>query len=105
MVVLAVLGLLTSAIGAVYYLRIIAACYLREPTAEVSTVRCGWLKLGVGLAAVIVMIIGLLPNRLVTGARQASSEIGPAHAAADARRCVAAAPDPSETGRCVSETP
>ncbi|MBN1342618.1 MAG: NADH-quinone oxidoreductase subunit N [Phycisphaerae bacterium] len=81
MVVLAVVGLLTSAIGAVYYLRIIAACYLREPTTEVSTVRCGWLKLGVGLAAVIVMLAGLLPNRLVTGARQAASDVRPAQMA------------------------
>ena len=75
MILLAVIGLLTSAIGAVYYLRIIAACYLREPVTQVSTVRCGLLKLGVGLAAIIVILVGILPNRLVSGARDAATGV------------------------------
>ena len=78
MIVLAVIGVLTSAIGAVYYLRIIAACYLREPEVEVATVSCGLIKLGVALAALIVMIAGLLPGQLMSGARQAAGDIRPA---------------------------
>jgi len=77
MIVLAVLGVLTSAIGAAYYLRIIGACYLREPVIEVGTVRCGLLKLGVGLAAVIVMVAGVLPGRLASGAREAAADVLP----------------------------
>ncbi len=76
-VVLAVLGVLTSAVGAVYYLRIIAACYLGEPAPEVGTVRCWLLKLGVGLAAVIVMVVGILPGRLMSSARWAATDVKP----------------------------
>ncbi len=94
MILLAVVGVLTSAIGAVYYLRIIAACYLREPTAEVGAVRCGLLKLGVGLAAVIVMLAGLLPGRLVAGARQAAGDVVPPKVA-PADRTADASPLPS----------
>lgn len=75
MIVLAVVGLLTSAIGAVYYLRIIASCYLREPTVEVTAVRCGLLKLGVGLAALIVLAAGIAPARLISSARQAAGDV------------------------------
>ena len=85
MIVLAVIGVLASAIGAVYYLRIVAACYLGEPRAELSTVRCGLLKLGVGLAAIIVMIAGVLPGRLVSSARQAATDVAPAKVAKDTR--------------------
>lgn len=75
MVVLAVIGVLTSAIGAVYYLRIIATCYLREPTEEIRTEPCGLLRLGVGLAAVIVIVAGVLPNRIISGAHRASADV------------------------------
>jgi NADH-quinone oxidoreductase subunit N len=87
MIALAVLGVLTSAVGAVYYLRIVAACYLREPApgSELRTVPCGFLKLGVGLAALIVILAGVLPNRLISGARHASSDVTPARVAAPAR--------------------
>jgi len=82
MIVLAVLGVLTSAVGAVYYLRIVAACYLRERVDEdLRMVPCGLLKLGLGLAAVVVVIVGILPGRLITGARHASSDVAPAKTA------------------------
>ncbi len=77
MIVLAVIGVLTSAIGAAYYLRIIAACYLREPTGEIRLVGCGLLRLGVGLAAVIVMAAGLAPARIIGTAREAADEVRP----------------------------
>jgi NADH-quinone oxidoreductase subunit N len=86
MIVLTVIGLLTSAIGAVYYLRIIGACYLREPEAEVGTVSCGFVKLGVGLAALAVMVAGLLPGRLMSAARQAAGDVSPPSVIAVAER-------------------
>jgi NADH-quinone oxidoreductase subunit N len=86
MIVLTVIGLLTSAIGAVYYLRIIGACYLREPEDEVGTVSCGFVKLGVGLAALAVMVAGLLPGRLMSAARQAAGDVSPPSVIAVAER-------------------
>ena len=85
MIVLAILGVLTSAVGAAYYLRIIAACYLREPTGEIRTVPCGLLKLGVALTAVLVLVAGLVPGRLMAGARRAAGDVAPARIAAPAQ--------------------
>jgi NADH-quinone oxidoreductase subunit N len=95
MIVLAVMGLLMAAVGAVYYLRIVAACYLREPVpgSELRTVPCGLLKLGVGLAALIVILAGLLPSRLIADARRASRDVTPTKAAAPAPTAQAPAED------------
>jgi NADH-quinone oxidoreductase subunit N len=96
MIVLVIIGMLASAIGAAYYLRIIAACYLREPEVEVTTVRCGLLKLGVAVAAVIVMAAGLLPGRLIAGARQAAGDVLPKDLNAPQRTAEAPAHPPIE---------
>lgn len=95
MIVLAVIGMLTSAIGAVYYLRIIAACYLREPAGEVRTIGCGLLRLGVGLAAVIVIIAGLAPGRIIGSARQAADDVRPVAAKAPVTRPAPTAQSPA----------
>ncbi len=77
MIVLAIIGVLTSAVGAAYYLRIVAACYLRQETGELRRVPCGLLKLGAALAAIIVIAAGLAPGRLMAGARQSSGDLLP----------------------------
>lgn len=69
---LAVIGMLNSAIGAYYYLRVTVAMYFDQPTAETLTERRSWgaLNLGIGLAAVFTVAIGLYPG-LWTGLLQA----------------------------------
>lgn len=69
---LAVIGMLNSAIGAYYYLRVTVAMYFDQPTAESLTERRSWgaLNLGIGLAAVFTVAIGLYPG-LWTGLLQA----------------------------------
>lgn len=69
---LAVIGMLNSAIGAYYYLRVTVAMYFDQPTAETLTERRSWgaLNLGIGVAAVFTVAIGLYPG-LWTGLLQA----------------------------------
>jgi NADH-quinone oxidoreductase subunit N len=61
---LAVIGMLNSAIGAYYYLRVTVAMYFEQPNAETLSERRPWgaLNVGLGLAAVFTVAIGLYPN-------------------------------------------
>lgn len=70
---LAVIGMINSAISAYYYLRITVAMYFEEPSAESATERPAWgmLNLGLAVAAVFTVVIGLYPG-LWTGLFAAS---------------------------------
>jgi NADH-quinone oxidoreductase subunit N len=70
---LAVVGMLNSAIGAYYYLRVTVAMYFDQPGGETLAERRSWaaLNLGLGLAAVFTVAIGLYPG-LWTGLFQSS---------------------------------
>lgn len=71
LVVLGVLGVLNSAIGAVYYLRIISACYIREPRYAGSVVPNSFgLQLALILCCAGVVLIGLWPQTLIAMARR-----------------------------------
>jgi NADH-quinone oxidoreductase subunit N len=69
---LAVVGMLNSAIGAYYYLRVTVAMYFEQPNDDSLAERRSWgaLNLGIGLAAVFTVAIGLYPG-LWTGLFQA----------------------------------
>jgi NADH-quinone oxidoreductase subunit N len=69
---LAVIAMLNSAIGAYYYLRVTVSMYFDQPGAETLAERRSWggLNLGLGLAAVFTVVIGLYPG-LWTGLFQA----------------------------------
>ena len=67
---LAVIGLITSIVSAFYYLRVIYWMYMREGQPAASS--DGWLNLTVIAAAVLVLIVSILPNTLFTWAVQAN---------------------------------
>ena len=73
---LVIIGVLNSAIGAYYYLRIIVMMYMREPREEVlvSPVPFGLVAaLAVSVAATIYL--GILPGRVLEYASRAASEV------------------------------
>jgi NADH-quinone oxidoreductase subunit N len=71
LVVLAVIGVINAAVGAVYYLRIVAACYLGEEDSGVTLVpRDRALQLGVLGCSLAVLVIGVWPQGLMRMARQ-----------------------------------
>ena len=76
-VVLAVIGMLSAAAGAYYYLRLVVVMYLR-PAKEEVTLGGGWpVAVAVGSCASLTLILGLYSTPIAAGARAA------AHAAMD----------------------
>ncbi|MCX6045341.1 MAG: NADH-quinone oxidoreductase subunit N [Chloroflexi bacterium] len=61
---LAVIGMLNSAIGAYYYLRVTVSMYFEKPGAETLSQRSTWSALSIGLAvaAIFTVLIGILPG-------------------------------------------
>jgi NADH-quinone oxidoreductase subunit N len=69
---LAVIGMLTSAVGAYYYLRIVVVMYLR-PSRQPVELCGGWpIALSVGACASLSLILGIFSAPLVQGARSAA---------------------------------
>jgi len=65
MVRLAVLAVLMSAVSLYYYIRFIRAMYI-EPETETEPVRIAApLRIALGLAAVLVLYIGIFPQRVI----------------------------------------
>ncbi len=69
---LAVIGVLTSVAAAYYYLRLLVAVYMRDAESDdcataVVTVRG---RLGIAVAAVSLVVVGLLPSRFLSVATQ-----------------------------------
>ncbi len=62
---LALIGLLSSVISAFYYLRIIVNMYMRERTEPVRTFTTSPMLLGVGFAALLVVVQGFLTNSVL----------------------------------------
>jgi NADH-quinone oxidoreductase subunit N len=94
MVVLAIIGVLNSAIAAGYYLRIIGVCYLREPASEAVTVTRGQgIRFGLFACCLAVMVVGAWPEGLLKMSRLPFYELGGAPAVA------AQAPDTQSSPR------
>ena len=70
---LAVLGVINSVISAYYYLRVVVAMYLKEgePAQAAVTPVCPALQVGVGLASVAIVILGIWPGPILDLARAA----------------------------------
>lgn len=66
---LAIIGVLTSLISAYYYLRVVVTMYMKEgdPETEHET----WLVFTIGAAAVITVVVSLVPQFLFTWASEA----------------------------------
>lgn len=75
---LTLIGVLNSAIGAYYYLRIIVVMYMREAREEVPVTR---ISFGLGTALAVSMIatlyLGILPNRVLQIAQHAAQDLLP----------------------------
>src|SRR6202163_2596905 len=84
---LTIIGVVNSAIGAYYYLRIIVAMYMREGR---KLVPASPIPFGLGLALAVsvaaTLYLGLLPDRVLQKAQQSARELiqQPVPAAADA---------------------
>ncbi len=75
---LTLIGVVNSAIGAYYYLRIIVVMYMREARKEVPVTPIP-IGLGVALALTIVatLYLGMLPNRVLQYAQQSAQDLLP----------------------------
>lgn len=75
---LTLIGVVNSAIGSYYYLRIIVVMYMREARKEVPVTPIP-VGLGVALALTIVatLYLGMLPNRVLQYARQSAEDLLP----------------------------
>jgi NADH-quinone oxidoreductase subunit N len=62
---LVLIGVLTSAIAAFFYLRIIAQMFMREPAIDTIAPLDRRLAFGIGLSVVGVIVFGLLPSLIV----------------------------------------
>ena len=75
---LTVIGVVNSAIGSYYYLRIIVVMYMRESRkpVPVSPVPVG-LGLALAISIVATLYLGMLPNRVLQFAQQSAQELLP----------------------------
>lgn len=75
---LTLIGVVNSAVGAYYYLRIIVVMYMREARTEVPVTR---IPLGLGAALAISVIatiyLGILPNRVLQIAQHSAQDLLP----------------------------
>jgi NADH-quinone oxidoreductase subunit N len=70
---LAVIGVINSAIGAYYYLKIVVGMYLRQPTGEDLHPRAAWpTALGVALCAGLSVAVGLVPGPVIRATHEAA---------------------------------
>lgn len=77
LVVLVVIAVINSAIGAAYYLRIAATCFLREPTEEVKSVGSLTMHWALTVCAVAMIVLFARPNAVVRQAQLATQDLIP----------------------------
>jgi len=63
---LSLIGVLTSAIAAYFYLRIVLRMFMHEPTRELQPELNRGLSLDIAVAGTLILLIGLLPTPIVT---------------------------------------
>jgi len=75
---LTIIGVVNSAIGAYYYLRVIVVMYMRESRKNVPVTRVPF-GLGVALAVSVMatLYLGLLPDRILRYAQESAEELRP----------------------------
>lgn len=74
LVTLAVIGVVTSVVGAYYYLRIVKVMYFDEPAAAYDAMPAG-VKLVLGLSSIFVVLFGIVPAPLVAAASAAARSL------------------------------
>ncbi|MCJ2127731.1 NADH-quinone oxidoreductase subunit NuoN [Methylobacterium sp. E-045] len=71
---LAVIGVVTSVVGAFYYLRLVKVMYFDEPQAPYETMTPG-LRIVLGLSSAVVVLFFLVPSPLVSAAGAAAKSL------------------------------
>ena len=75
---LTIIGVINSAIGAYYYLRIIVVMYMRESRQQVPATPVPFgLGLALAISLVATLYLGLLPDRVLQYAQQAAQQLLP----------------------------
>ncbi|WP_243369019.1 NADH-quinone oxidoreductase subunit NuoN [Microvirga solisilvae] len=74
LVALAIIGVVTSVVGAYYYLRIVKVMYFDEPAAAYDAQPVG-VKLVLGLSSIFVVLFGIVPAPLVAAAGAAARSL------------------------------
>lgn len=70
MIALVIVGVLNSAVAAAYYLKIVSACYLREPVREPAVrMRDHGVKIGLLCCSTAILVLGVWPEGLLKMAR------------------------------------
>jgi len=65
-IMLAVVGLLNSAVGAYYYLRLITLLYMSSPEGDVAVFQPAAYKTALVVSSILVLLIGIFPERLLS---------------------------------------
>src|SRR5579859_2979383 len=79
---LTLIGVINSAVGAYYYLRIIVVMYMREARTEVPVTRVPFaLAVGLAISVLATIYLGILPNRVLQIAQHSAQDLLP-HGAA-----------------------
>jgi NADH-quinone oxidoreductase subunit N len=76
---LAIIGLLSSTIGAYYYLRVLVYLYMKEPApgaAQAVPMRSGYVQAALVFSAALVLYFGIMPARSLDMAGSAASSLG-----------------------------
>lgn len=75
LIILAIVGALASAVGVFYYLRVLVFMYMREPAAGAPVavpMKSGYVAAALGIAAFLVIVIGILPGAWLEVALEAA---------------------------------
>ena len=74
LIVLTVIAVINSAIGAAYYLRIAGTCYLREGHAKVEPEGGLMLRVALAVCSIAMLVLFVLPNPLARNAQMAMQD-------------------------------
>ncbi|MFL5804242.1 MAG: NADH-quinone oxidoreductase subunit N [Roseiflexaceae bacterium] len=73
---LVILAVITSAVAAFFYLRIVVQMFMNEPVREPPVLADRGLTLGIGLAALGILVLGIIPTPVIEVARQSILALG-----------------------------
>jgi NADH-quinone oxidoreductase subunit N len=71
--IVAIVALMFSAISAYFYLRIVMLMYMKEPNREASITQSPVIGLSLAVAAVMVIVLGVMPAHVIDLAKSAAS--------------------------------
>jgi NADH-quinone oxidoreductase subunit N len=73
---LAVVAVITSAIAAFFYLRIVVQMFMRDTVREIRPIADGALAFGIGLAALGIILFGIIPTPVIDLVQQSVLALG-----------------------------